>query len=203
MIIQDLIQKRRLTYAVEGSKDGYLCGWIFERDGPLRRIRIEVEPAASQASSHLADLYRADVHRAGLGSDGYCGFAIPTHALGAAKIRLRADQPQCVFAHWPKVRRTRAIEFSPFGDLLFHLDPQDRPISGWLSSFSEPHDRRSVRIEVDGRQVFEQRSCLFRQDPPAQAIDAFHGFSVPVPARVGEIRITDVRSGHLLHQSRR
>jgi hypothetical protein len=201
-ILKTLGQSLFTTAKVLGQIDGFsertLKGWAFSKRNPAQRLRILAECEPGLFAEFRADLYRADVHRAFVDNDGYCGFSIPiSRFLWEGPYRILTHPGRRALPGSPIAMKTPLSQrpLQPIGSLLFAAELSGNALTGWLSARDGPFDRREILVEIDGHIVTNIKACLHRKDQQGSEEDSFHGFSVSLPALRRRLRLIDRQTG--------
>ena len=185
-----------LASGYDGVQLGRIHGWAFDPAHPTARLVMEVVSPSGARVSAVADRYRADVHKSGLG-DGYCGFAIPLDRLGdAAGLRIFCRHPRMELARSaPPATGNRPVLVQRRSYVL-HLDnrPPGTPLTGWAVDWDCPDRRRLLQLQSGGGTVIRQRATLFRGDLRNSRSDGYLGFALPSPGG-NRATITDLGNG--------
>lgn len=202
-----MLTQSRMRGQVDRCDVSGLYGWAFAADAPERRLDVLVE--FEQETFHFlrADRYRADVHKAGLGHDGYCGFQVPgRHLKGRLPLRVIVAGEKRALPTARPTQRGQRDGVRRIGDLLVRLDTsRDGALSGTVAACGAPDSRRLLRLETREGVLATTRACLYRPRAPDAAGDGglhddHHGFTVDVPSGVDSFRLVDEEHGAVLYQ---
>ncbi|TAJ92149.1 MAG: hypothetical protein EPO10_10025 [Reyranella sp.] len=153
------------------------------RGGKLRRV--------------LADRYRADVHKQGIG-DGYCGFAVPAkHFDPSARVRFFCGHPLRELGRFSfRAAAPKAATFKT-GSLVLRIDrrPAAAGLTGWALNRQDLEHRRRLLLCANGHIVATQTATLFREDSLSEGGDGLHGFSLPPVDASSGLAIVDASTG--------
>lgn len=75
-------------YHFDGYLKGKACGWIINLEQPRQRVPLGLFAEGRLVHSGLAELYREDIYKAGIG-DGCCGFEIPADIGNQLELEVR------------------------------------------------------------------------------------------------------------------
>ncbi|MCC8431701.1 hypothetical protein LJ725_22220 [Reyranella aquatilis] len=190
-----LLRRPHIVGCVDGPSRGRLHGWAFDRRNPLQRLTVALQNPGGRRFVTLADRYRADVQRAGMG-DGHCGFSLPIPASGEAAAvyvlqgRSTVELPPAsiVAPAGSGAQKHRAASYELQIDSLF-----PGRISGWALDTARPELRRNLQLYCNGRFIGRQRATLYRAEVVDGRRDGYHGFCFPLPAgQITSLTIEDV-----------
>lgn len=163
---------RGLRGAVDLIAPASVHGWIQCPDAPEDRVMVEVVMDGKVVGSTLADRYRADLHKAGLGS-GRHGFAF--------------QAPDGVVLHPDRVVVRRAAD----GAAIRNVPERVRGsldsvaaarIEGWMLSLDDPDEPVLVQVMMDGVAVGQALADRYRPDLHAAGLgNGRHGFVFEPP----------------------
>lgn len=143
----------------------------------------------------IADRYRADVQKAGVG-DGHYGFSLPIPGSGiigrvyVMQGRFAVELPLTPSVPPPgnSAQKHRAASYELQIDSLF-----PGRISGWALDTARPEFRRNLQLYCNGRFIGRQRATLYRAEVVDGRRDGYHGFCFPLPAgQIASLTIEDV-----------
>lgn len=167
---------------IDGHSRGQIRGWVVDLEFPGQRVVVHVESARGRDRRQvIADRYRADVHKQGIG-DGYCGFAVPARFFPAsARIRFLCGQPLRELGRFTLPAPGRRATTFRKGPLVVRLDrrPASDGLTGWALHRQDLEDRRRLLLCANGHILASQTATLFREDSLAEGGDGLHGFSLP------------------------
>jgi hypothetical protein len=183
---------------IDGLSQNQIRGWAVDLKAPGNFVVIHVESTRDAGRQQVvADRYRADVHKQGIG-DGYCGFAVPAKCFSpAARIRFLFGQPLRELGRFslrnapPKGTTYRA------GPLVLRLDrrPITAGLTGWALNRQDLEQRRRLLLCANGHILATQSATLFREDSLTEGGDGLHGFSLPPAEAVSDLAIVDASTG--------
>lgn len=183
---------------VDGYSRGQIRGWAIDLQAPGTRVVVRAEASRGMPwRQTLADRYRADVHKQGIG-DGYCGFAIPVKWFSPGeRVRFfcggtRHELGRILIGK----ARPKATSFRK-GSLVISLDRSSPAggVTGWALDRLDLGQRRRLLLCANGRILATQRATLFREDSLPEGGDGLHGFSLPAVAAVPGLAIVDSATG--------
>jgi hypothetical protein len=183
---------------IDGLFRDQIRGWAVDLETPGNCVVVHVESARGAGSRQvIADRYRADVHKQGIG-DGYCGFAVPAKYFDpAARIRFLCGQPLRELGRFslrnahPKGTTYRK------GSLVFRLDrrPVTAGLTGWALDRQDLEQRRRLLLCANGHILATQPATLFREDSLMEDGDGLHGFSLPPVDASSGLAMVDAFTG--------
>jgi hypothetical protein len=196
----------RVDGILEGVADGRVQGWAFDPWAPSRRVGVTLVGDDGRTMETVADAYRGDLFRAGIG-DGHAGLAASLGRFaGCTLLRAYADTGGRELGGSPlrlappaSAPRTRRA-----GPWLVALDPARWPsplVSGWAVHLEDPSRRCRIGLRQRGRLLAETRATLHRGDCLRPGGDALHGFAFriePGPAQGGRFDLIDMDAGGVL-----
>lgn len=167
---------------VDGLARGQIRGWAVDLEAPANCVVVHVQSASgAERRQVLADRYRADVHKQGIG-DGYCGFAVPAKFFNpAARLQFLCGQPLRELGRFTfRTSHPKGTTYKN-GPVVLRLDrrPPTAGMTGWAVNRQDPEERRRLLLCANGQVLATQTATLFRQDSLAQGGDGLHGFSLP------------------------
>jgi hypothetical protein len=188
--------------ALFGNIDGLfrdqIRGWVVDPKAPGRRVLVHAETGrGADGRQVVADRYRADVHKQGIG-DGYCGFAVPVKFFApSAKIRFLGGQPLREFGRFHLAARRRKAVTIRKGLLVVYLDrrPASAGLTGWALKRNEFEQRRRLLLCANGHILATQTATLFREDSLTEGGDGLHGFSLPPVGSSSGLALVDAFTG--------
>lgn len=183
---------------VDGLSRGQIRGWAIDLDASSDCAVVHFETGRGAEMRHvLADRYRADVHKQGIG-DGYCGFAVPAkHFDPSARVRFFCGQPLRELGRFSfRAAAPKAATFRR-GSLVFRIDrrPAGAGLTGWALNRLDPEQRRRLLLCANGHILATQSATLFREDSLSEGGDGLHGFSLPPVGAVSGLAIVDASTG--------
>jgi hypothetical protein len=186
---------------VDGMHGNRFCGWALDPREPRRRLVVTVEGSPGGPVAVVADRYRADLHRAGIG-DGYSGFAVPVERPWG-RLRAFVGSPPIELPGSSDLPPPRSQHLHRSGSFALYLDNAEprSGVSGWALDSERPGERQVLRLcDGSGRILAEQRATHYRPDLEGAGCDGFHGFAfLPVPeSSAGPFRIEDAARSHVI-----
>ena len=189
---------------VDGVSRGRLQGWAFCRPYPLRRLTVDISTATGRRLVIVADRYRADLQRSGLG-DGYYGFSVPLQRLcdsGRVRIATRAPYFELGIVNpWegpPANARGGAIFRREWYSLQIDRPLGPAYVTGWAISCPSTNYRRVLRLRQGGKVLAQQRATLYRSELAVGDCDGYHGFALALPlGSRRSLAVEDADSGSL------
>lgn len=183
---------------VDGHSRGQIRGWAIDPEAPRRRVVIHVEATCGAALRPvLADRYRADVHKQGIG-DGYCGFTVAAKYFDAsARVRFLCGQPLRELGRFSfRAARPKPTVFKR-GPLVLKVDrrPAAVGLTGWALHRQDLEQRRRLLLCANGHILATQMATLFRDDSLPEGGDGLHGFSLPPVDASSGMAIVDASTG--------
>lgn len=184
---------------VDGLSRGLVRGWVIDLHAPGTSVAVYVEAGrGAELRQVVADRYRADVHKQGIG-DGYCGFAVPAkHFAPSARVRFLCGQPLRELGRFSfrAVGRPKAATFRK-GPLVLRLDrrPAAAGLTGWALNRQDLEQRRRLLLCANGQILATQTATLFREDSLSEGGDGLHGFSLPPVDASAGLAIVDASTG--------
>lgn len=156
--------------------DRAVRGWAMDPAAPGRQIEVDIFVDGRLRLRALADAYRQDLGRAGVG-DGRHGFFVP---LPSELLDGRPRRIDVRLANRPEARLlgspAMACPGAPHG-VLERADATG--VAGWAFDPVRPERRPSVVVRLDGREVGRVAADLFRDDLLEAGIgDGRHGFAL-------------------------
>ena len=194
------IGRRRmaLTSYIDGLFRDQIRGWAVDLQVPGQRVVVHVESArGADRRQVVADRYRADVHKQGIG-DGYCGFAVPAKFFApSARIRFLCGQPLREFARFSLPSPRRKATTIRKGPLVVRLDrrPASAGLTGWALSRQDLEQRRRLLLCANGQILATQTATLFREDSLTEGGDGLHGFTLPPVDASSGLSMVDAFTG--------
>jgi len=183
---------------IDGHSRGQIRGWVVDPEFPGQRVVVHVESArGGDRRQVLADRYRADVHRQGIG-DGYCGFAVPVRFFApSARIRFLCGQPLREFGRFSLPGPGRKATTFRKGPLVVRLDrrPAFAGLTGWALNREDLEQRRRLLLCANGHILATQTATLFREDSLTEGGDGLHGFSLPAVDASRGLAMVDACTG--------
>ena len=88
----------RLRWTIDRDEGGRIEGWVLDEANPAAPVALALLDGPHRASWHLANRYRIDLDRAGVG-DGRCAFGIDVPPSGWARRGLRTLAGAVLLAH--------------------------------------------------------------------------------------------------------
>lgn len=183
---------------IDGLSRDQIRGWAVDLETPGNCVVVHVESARDAGRRQvIADRYRADVHKQGIG-DGYCGFAVPAKYFDpAARIRFLCGQPLRELGRFslrnahPKGTTYRK------GSLVLRLDrrPVTAGLTGWALDRQDLEQRRRLLLCANGHILATQAATLFREDSLMEGGDGLHGFSLPPVDASSGLAMVDAFTG--------
>lgn len=167
---------------IDGLSRDQIRGWAVDPEVPGSCVTIHV--VAGRGTDHrqvIADRYRADVHKQGIG-DGYCGFAVPAKFFSsAARVRFLGGTPLREFGRFSFAAARRKATTFRKGPFVIRLDrrPVTTGLTGWALNRQDLGQRRRLLVCRNGHILATQTATLFRADSLAEGGDGLHGFSLP------------------------
>jgi hypothetical protein len=167
---------------IDGLSRDQIRGWAVDLEAAGRPVLVHVESARSADRRQIvADRYRADVHKQGIG-DGYCGFAVPAKYFApSARIRFLCGHPLRELGRFSlPASRPKATTIRK-GPLVVRLDRRaaSAGVTGWALNRDDLEQRRRLLLCTNGHILATQRATLFREDSLTEGGDGLHGFSLP------------------------
>ncbi len=183
---------------VDGLSRGHIRGWAVDLEAPGHCVLVHVESGHfAERRQIVADRYRADVHKQGIG-DGYCGFAVPAKYFDpAARIRFLCGQPIRELGRFSfRAARPKATTYRK-GPLVLRLDRRaaGASLTGWAVNRQDLEQRRRLLLCANGHILATQSATLFREDSLAEGGDGLHGFSLPPVDASAGLTIVDASTG--------
>ncbi|MFN4016088.1 MAG: hypothetical protein ACK4JB_12190 [Reyranella sp.] len=183
---------------IDGLSRGQIRGWVVDPEFPGRRVVVHVEAArGTDRRQVVADRYRADVHKQGIG-DGYCGFAVPGKFFApAARIRFLCGRPLREFGRFSLPPPPGKSTTFRRGALVVRLDrrPASAGLTGWALQRRDLEHRRRLLLCANGHILATQTATLFREDSLTEGGDGLHGFSLPPIDASSGLALVDACSG--------
>jgi len=183
---------------IDGHSRGQIRGWAIDLEAPRDCVVVHFEAAdGAELRQVLADRYRADVSKQGMG-DGYCGFAVPIKYLDpSARMRFFCGQPLRELGRFSfRTARRKAITFRK-GPLVLQLDrrPATAGLTGWALNRQDLEQRRRLLLCANGSILATHTATLFREDSLTEGGDGLHGFSLPPVDASSGLAIVDASTG--------
>lgn len=183
---------------VDGLSRGQIRGWAIDLEASGECTVVHFETAhGAKLRQVLADRYRADVHKQGIG-DGYCGFAVPAKYFDpSARIRFFCGQPLRELGRFSfRAAAPKAATFRR-GSLVLRIDrrPAAAGLTGWILNRQDLEQRRRLLLCSNGHILATQTATLFRQDSLSEGGDGLHGFSLPPVDASSGLAIVDASTG--------
>ena len=183
---------------IDGHSRGQIRGWVVDLDFPGQRVVVHVEASRGGVRRQVvADRYRADVHKQGIG-DGYCGFAVPARFFApSARIRFLCGQPLRELGRFTLPAPGRKATTFRKGPLVVRLDrrPASDGLTGWALHRHDLEHRRRLLLCANGHIVAAQTATLFREDSLIEGGDGLHGFSLPAIDPAPGLAMVDAFTG--------
>ena len=167
---------------IDGLSRDQIRGWVVDLEAPRTCVVVHVASThGADGRQVVADRYRADVHKQGIG-DGYCGFALPAKFFApSARIRFLCGQPLREFGRFSFPAAHRKATTFRKGPLVVRLDrrPATAGLTGWALNRQYLEQRRRLLLCRNGHILATQAATLFREDSLTEGGDGLHGFSLP------------------------
>lgn len=167
---------------IDGLSRDQIRGWAVDPETAGKSVVVHVESVrGADRRQVVADRYRADVHKQGIG-DGYCGFAVPAKFFApSARIRFLCGQPLREFGRFSLPAPRRKATTFRMGPLVVRLDLRvaTAGLTGWALNRQDLKQRRRLLLCANGHILATQTATLFREDSLAEGGDGLHGFSLP------------------------
>lgn len=183
---------------IDGLFQGQIRGWVVDREAPGHCVTIHVETSGgADRRQVIADRYRADVHKQGIG-DGYCGFAVAARHFGpASRIRFLCGRPLRELGRFSLRNAPPKGTIYRKGRLVLRLDrrPATAGLTGWVVNREDLDERRRLLLCANGHILATQMATLFREDALVEGGDGLHGFSLPPVGASSALALVDASSG--------
>ena len=183
---------------IDGLLRGQIRGWVVDREAPGPSVTIHAETASGADSRQvIADRYRADVHKQGIG-DGYCGFAVPAKYFSpASRIRFLYGRPLRELGRFSIRNAPPQGTTYRKGRLVLRLDrhPVTAGLTGWVVNRQDLEERRRLLLCANGHILATQTATLFREDALVEGGDGLHGFSLPPVGATAALALVDASTG--------
>lgn len=183
---------------IDGLSRDQVRGWVVDLEAPGHCVVVHVESArGTDPRQVVADRYRADVHKLGIG-DGYCGFAVPAKFFApSARIRFLCGQPLREFGRFSFAAARRKATTFRKGPLVVRLDrrPANAGLTGWALNRQDLQHRRRLLLCANGHILATQTATLFREDSLVEGGDGLHGFSLPPVDASSGLAVVDAFTG--------
>lgn len=183
---------------IDGLSRDQIRGWAVDLDAPGECVVVHVEAArAADGRQVVADRYRADVHKQGIG-DGYCGFAVPAKFFApSARVRFLGGHPLREFGRFSFPAAPRKATTFRKGPLVVRLDRRNATagLTGWALNRQDLEQRRRLLLCANGHILATQTATLFRDDSLTEGGDGLHGFSLPPVDASSGLAMVDAFTG--------
>lgn len=183
---------------IDGLSRDQIRGWAVDLETPGNSVVVHVEAArGADRRQVIADRYRADVHKQGIG-DGYCGFAVAAKLFGpSARIRFLCGQPLRELGRFSFPAAPRKATTFRKGPLVVRLDrrPATAGLTGWALNRQDLEQRRRLLLCANGHILATQTATLFREDSLTAGGDGLHGFSLPAVDTSSGLALVDAFTG--------
>lgn len=183
---------------IDGLSRGQIRGWAVDLEFPGESVVVHVEmERGANRRRVVADRYRADVHKQGIG-DGYCGFAVPAKFFApSARLRFLCGQPLREFGRFSLPPPPGKATTFRKGALVVRLDrrPASAGLTGWALYHQDLEHRRRLLLCSNGHILATQTATLFREDSLAEGGDGLHGFSLPPITASSSLTMVDASTG--------
>jgi len=183
---------------IDGLSQDQIRGWAVDLEASGKRVLVHVESARGGVRRQIvADRYRADVHKQGIG-DGYCGFAVPAKFFAPlAHLRFLYGHPLRELGRFSlPAARPKATTIRK-GPLVFRLDRRaaSEGLTGWALNRDDLEQRRRLLLLANGHILATQTATLFREDSLTEGGDGLHGFSLPPVGASSGLALVDAFTG--------
>lgn len=180
----------RVLGRLDGLTDGRARGWLFSPDAPGTRLEVELLCGNRVLARGVADLFREDLARQGLG-DGRHGFELPIDLRACdsqhqglvareAYSGTRLEGSPLPLTDPPRPAPTMRPPAPPRIEGHFDDIAQGRA-DGWVFSPDLPLERAQVEVVCDGRVVGRGTANRLREDlREAGVSDGRVAFSIPI-----------------------
>lgn len=183
---------------IDGLSRDQIRGWAVDLEAPGECVVVHVETARGVDHRQvIADRYRADVHKQGIG-DGYCGFAVSAKFFAPwARIRFLCGEPLREFGRFSFPAAPRKANTFRKGPLVVRLDrrPATAGLTGWALNREDLEQRRRLLLCANGQILATQTATLFREDSLTEGGDGLHGFSLPPVDASSDLAMVDAFTG--------
>lgn len=190
---------------IDGLFRGQIRGWVVDREAPGHCVTIHVETVrGAERRQVVADRYRADVHKQGIG-DGYCGFAVPAKFFDpASRLRFLCGTPLRELGRFSLRNAPPKGTTYRKGRLVLRLDrqPVTAGVTGWIVNRQDLEERRRLLLCANGQILATQTATLFREDALVEGGDGLHGFSLPPVGASSALALVDASTGTAINLGR-
>ena len=160
----------------------YVVGWAWDPEKPEERLKVVVYVDGEPVAEGVADQYREDLERAGIG-DGRHGFRIklPEEFFDGKeheiKIKVKIEDNEF------DVGKPLTKTLGPLYKIEGNLDGIDGLyVVGWAWEPENPEKRLKINVYVDGILSAESMADIYREDLKYSGIgDGKYGFRIPLP----------------------
>lgn len=188
---------------VEGVAGDRLVGWAHDPAVPRSRLDVVAIDDRGRRSASVADIYRADLHQAGIG-DGHAGFSLPMRGLDEASVRVHAGRAGVRLSGAPSPPRPAARP-RRIGSILLGLDAPHLSgvrVTGWACDSGTPDRRLCLALRTRDRVLADTRASRFRPDRAAAGADPFCGFMLDWAGPTSPLYLVEAGSGSTLARIR-
>ncbi len=192
-LLRMLCRPQTIIGCVDGPSRGRLHGWAFDRRNPLQRLTVVMQHPDGRRLVTLADRYRADVQKAGIG-DGHYGFSLPSPGMAGPVYVMQPRSAIALPLNPSRPPTGRRPQTHHAGSYRLHVDLlSPGQISGWAVDRARPELRRNLQLYCNGRFAGHRRATLYRPEIVDTQCDGYHGFWFALPAgELTSITIKDV-----------
>ncbi|MEM0325266.1 MAG: hypothetical protein QXW35_05160 [Candidatus Aenigmatarchaeota archaeon] len=172
-------KKRRIKGFLDGIDGQYVFGWAWDPENPEKRLEVVVYVDGEPVAEGVADLYREDLERAGIG-DGRHGFRIELPFDIYNKL-YKKENSKLIVKVYDEIIGMIKMDKNPKIKCILDLI-MDGFVIGWAANFTNLNERLRVTLLVDENPVKETIANLFRKDLlEAKIGDGRYGFVIQIP----------------------
>lgn len=154
-------EKPKIQSTLDGIDGFYIGGWAWNPDNPEKRLEVVLYVDGEPVAEEVADLYREDIEKAGIGNGKY-GFKIrlPNEIFDSKEHEIRVFTKDKIELKHSPIKKV----FSSIICVVEKVTPQF--ISGFAIDMLNPFKSLTVNLIIGGKVVAKTLCSILRDDVP-------------------------------------
>lgn len=170
-------KNKKIKGFLDGIDGNYVYGWAWDPENPERRLKVVVYVDGEPVAEGIADEYREDLERAGIG-DGRYGFRIKLDERIIFNSNERLFSVKLEELNYELINSPIRFKFPT--SIIGNVDEfRGLSLYGWVFDLLNPSERVAVWVYVDNILYKIIKADKFRIDLKEKGIgDGYHGFDI-------------------------